>query len=119
LSKRQYNGGQWTKARFESFIRNGLRTLSVKWPPRQAAKVAARVERGVYMCKGFNKRAHKVRARDIQLDHIVPVIEIGVGHTTWDKYINRLFCEEERFQVLCKECHKRKTKNERVSKSAL
>jgi len=113
MSKRQYNKGRWTKAKFEAFVRNGLRALSYKWPPRYEAKKAAQVKRGVYKCIGYKRKSHECTTRQIQLDHIKPVIEVSTGHTTWDKYVNRLFCEEKNFQVLCKPCHKRKTKDDR------
>ena len=46
------------------------------------------------------------------LDHIEPVIGLSGfqrGSWDWDEYINRLFCDEEGFQVLCAGCHQSKT----------
>ena len=34
VARKIYNDGQWTQARFNSFIKGGLRSLSVKWPAR-------------------------------------------------------------------------------------
>jgi len=49
----------------------------------------------------------------MQADHIEPVVPL-TGFTTWDEVIERLFCEKDNFQALCKECHALKTKEERA-----
>ncbi len=113
VTKRLYHNGEWTKAKFTAWMKNILRRGSYRWPPRYEALKAAKVERGVYMCRGYKKRAHRVAYRDIQIDHIMPVVDPATGHTTWDKYINRLYCEVSNLQVLCKPCHKLKSKEER------
>ncbi len=115
MTKRKYNSGNWTKAKFEAWIKNGLRRLNYRWPPRYEAVKKARVDRGIYMCKGYKRRAHRIKTKEMQLDHIIPVIDPKTGHTSWDKYINRLFCESNNFQILCLSCHKKKTKEERKS----
>jgi 5-methylcytosine-specific restriction endonuclease McrA len=46
------------------------------------------------------------------MDHKIPVVDPQEGFTTWDSYINRMFCPEENFQVLCSPCHDTKTKSE-------
>lgn len=48
----------------------------------------------------------------VQADHITPVVG-PKGFTTWDEYIERLYCEADGFQILCKECHAKVTKEER------
>ncbi len=48
----------------------------------------------------------------VQVDHIKPIVGVN-GLTTWDKFIERLYCEAKNLQVLCKACHKIKTKKER------
>ncbi|MEG7682958.1 HNH endonuclease signature motif containing protein, partial [Listeria monocytogenes] len=50
-------------------------------------------------------------AKDVQIDHILPVIGRD-GFTTWDSFINSLYCPKENLQVLCTECHSIKTKQE-------
>lgn len=45
----------------------------------------------------------------VQVDHIEPV-----GSTSsWDEFIEKLFCEADNLQVLCKSCHKKKSAAER------
>ena len=46
----------------------------------------------------------------IEVDHINSVVE-EVGVTNWDSIINRMFEEDiDKYQLLCKECHNKKTK---------
>lgn len=51
-------------------------------------------------------------AKQVEVDHR---INIGPG-LSWDQFINALFCEKDNLQVLCKPCHKEKTKQEKVKK---
>ena len=64
------------------------------------------------MCAGYGRPPHEVRAKEIEVDHIEPVVDPDVGFTTWDDFIERLFVEEDKLQVLCKDCHKKKTAEE-------
>jgi len=119
------NGGAWTEARFKSFIRGGLRGISMRWPPKNRVKQNARVKRGVYLCEGYERAAHEVlvtlppkpgnkrRVNNAVVDHIIPVVCPVAGFLNWDVLIQRLFCEEEGFQLLCHDCHTNKTRDER------
>ena len=117
-----YNSGQWTQARFNSFIKGALRQISFRWPPKQNVKKGAWVRRGIYKCAGYKRRSHQVaisikekgkRANNVFVDHIEPVIDPQKGFVSWDETIRNLFCEAEGLQVLCKACHKEKTNDER------
>ena len=117
-----HNGGNWTAARFHSFIKGGLRALTNRWGPKNECKKKARVARGIYRCAGFGIPAHKVpasivddkkgRINNVYVDHIIPIIG-PEGFVSWDQTIKRMFCEVDGLQVLCKECHDNKTKQER------
>lgn len=96
-----------------NFIRSGLRSLWLKWPPRYHAKVAAKVRHGIYLCAGYETEPHEVRAKEIQVDHIEPIGELK----DWDSHIEKMFCPASNLQVLCKDCHNKKTKNERTLRS--
>lgn len=120
------NGGEWTDARFRSFIKGGLRSISNRWPPKSRVFKKAWIDRGVYLCAGWGCSAHQVplsmqksegsaRIRNVFVDHIRPVVETS-GFDTWDSVIDNLFCEEDGLQVLCKACHDLKTKEERVKR---
>ena len=115
---KSYNGGKWTEGRYNSFIRSALRNAWQRWPPKYNKKNLARVERGIYRCEGYNSEAHNVRAKEVQVDHIIPVVDPEKGFVSWNTFIKRLFVEEDKLQVLCKECHSRKTKEERNASKA-
>ena len=125
---KEYNDGKWTEARFRSFIRGGLRSISMRWPPKNEVKKRSRVARGVYTCSGYEREQHEVpaslppkpgnkkRINNAVVDHINPVVDPGRGFVNWDEMIKRLFCEVEGFQLLCHECHKLKTADERKAR---
>ena len=116
MTDKPYNGGQWTEARMKSFIKGGLRALTKRWGPIHQARKDARIERGLYKCVGYKKRWHKIRFKDgIVVDHIDPIIPLG-GFVSWDSVIERMFVETDHLQLLCKECHDQKTKDERKAR---
>lgn len=112
--------GNWTEARFKNFIVSLLRAGTRKWEPISATLKEARVSRGNYLCKGCNQvvpKSTKVdgkRKNNVTVDHIFPVVDPDVGFTSWEEYINRMFCEKENLQVLCYSCHQDKSNQERA-----
>ena len=122
MKDKPYYSGQWTVARFNSFIKGGLRNISQRWPPKYQVRKEAWVKRGVYKCVGYKRRTHQApasirvnnkRVNNIFVDHIVPVIDPKKGFENWNTVVIRMFCEAEGLQVLCLDCHKRKTNDER------
>lgn len=121
-----YNSGQWTVARYNSFIKSALRGASRRWGPKNEAKKAARISRGRYLCVGYLREPHEVpaslpapagnkrRINNANVDHIDPIIDPVKGFTSWDDVIARMFCEADGLQVLCHACHQEKTKEERA-----
>lgn len=112
-----HNGGQWTPARFRSFIKSALRAATKRWGPVNAVRKDARVDRGIYMCAGYKKRKHKVKRTvdgkmNIFVDHIEPVVG-PEGFKDWNTMIERMFVEADKLQLLCRDCHDRKSKDER------
>jgi 5-methylcytosine-specific restriction endonuclease McrA len=55
-------------------------------------------------------------AADVQVDHIKPVVDPKKGFVSWDSFIDRMFCEIENLQVMCKPCHKIKTDQEKLER---
>lgn len=110
---------QWTEARYRSFIISLLRRGTYKWAPRSKVQSDARVGRGLYLCAGCNQtvpltyKEGRKKIQNIFVDHIKPVVDPKAGFTTWDDYIEGMFCEEENLQVLCKSCHDKKSDEER------
>ena len=117
---RQYNGGKWTEARFNSFIKSILRSGSRRWEPKYTTLneactgVKTNVKTG-RQAKHFkcNCCGKDYPSKDVQVDHIMPVINPETGFLTWDDVIENMFCEKEKLQVLCYECHAIKTASEK------
>jgi 5-methylcytosine-specific restriction endonuclease McrA len=115
------NGGEWTEARFRSFVTSSLRAASRRWPVKFKALKEAFVGRKTnnktgklamhYKCVSCKK--HFVAA-DVQVDHIAPVVDPVKGFLSWDVYIDNLFCELNNLQILCMPCHKEKTAEEKL-----
>ena len=117
---KQRNAGRWTESRYKGFITSSLRAAFRKWPPKfDVLKNAA-------VCKKINEstgrlathyRCTKCRElfpqKQIQVDHVQPVVDTKKGFVSWDVFIDRLFCEADNLQLLCKNCHKEKSKKER------
>ena len=95
----------------KEWLVNKLRRISYQWPARKAALKKARVSRGKYRCKACEEEGRDVLygPKDIQVDHTDPVISVDTGFIDWNTYVKRLFCLEDNFQILCKDCHKIKT----------
>jgi hypothetical protein len=113
-----YNGGQWTQARFNSFIKSALRSASIKWPPRYTVLSEACVGSKINPKSGRMAKHYKCNqckgdfpAKEVEVNHIFPVIPV-TGFTTWDDVVKRMFCEKDGLEVCCKPCHKIITKKE-------
>ena len=102
------------------WVKRYIEGISYKWPPRnRAAKKARRVsqltdkrtkwESQCAHCKKWFKQ------KDVQLDHIVP--KGRYSQETFFVWLERLFCAEEGFQVLCVPCHKKKSAEEHADDS--
>lgn len=110
---------EWTEARKHSFIVSVLRSGTRRWPPKYECLNEAKTEKKVntktgriaqhYMCSICKE---DFSATNIDVDHIKPVVG-SEGFTSWDVYIKNMFCDKENLQVVCKPCHKIKTKQER------
>ena len=106
-------GGQWTEARYWSFIRSNLRLMFRKWPARSQALVSARRpytgpnvrQKWEYRCADCNGW-HMGKA--VEVDHIHPC---GTLRSFADVavFVERLLCERDGFRVLCKPCHQKRT----------
>lgn len=113
---RPRNGGQWTEARFVSFVKSALR--GARWPQKYQCIKDAYIEDGINPATGRKCKLHECPQcngtfpqNQMHADHIIPVVG-PEGFQTWDMFIERLFVEADGFQAMCKECHKRITKHE-------
>jgi len=110
------NGGEWTEARFTSFVMSQLR--GGRWPQKYKAIQAAYIDDGINPETGRRCKLHRCEecndcfpASKMQADHIEPIIPL-TGFDSWGAVIERLYCEVDGFQAMCKPCHKIKTKEE-------
>lgn len=118
------NGGQWTEARYRSFIRGNLRRTTMRWGPIADCLKLARVSRGLYRCNSCGNHVEATikvggkRIKNVHVDHIKPIIDPDVGFVSWDDLINRMFCEADNLQCLCNDCHTIKTNEEKARAKA-
>ena len=117
---RTRNNNTLTEAAFWGFIRSTLRNASRWWKPitqckadsKRAYKGTEKLQKWEYQC---NHCKDWFMEKEIQVDHI---IECGTLTCSEDvpEFIERLFCEKEGFQTLCKPCHQIKTNLARKNK---
>ncbi len=80
------NDGEWTEGRYRSFITSTLRGGMRRWPPKWKALKKAALGRKTnkktgklamhYLCVAC-KEEHT--AKDVQVDHILPVVDPATG----------------------------------------
>lgn len=87
--------------------------LKAKCPRKKGPRGGAR-----YRCVECKK---DFASKDVQVDHIAPVVPIGTlsKDMSWDEMVARIFCSVSNLQVLCKECHKEKSKEENAERRSL
>ena len=56
------------------------------------------------------------RAKNVFVDHIDPIVPV-TGWVSWDSCIERMYCEGDNLQLLCKACHDVKTKEETAERA--
>lgn len=117
---REFNGGQWTAARYTSFVKSALR--GARWPQKYEAVRRAYVRDGINPATGRKCKLHRCEQcqqlfpqSGVQADHNIPVVG-PEGFTTWDDYIERLFVDADGFTILCKSCHGKITKQENLDR---
>ena len=111
---------RWTEARYNSFIKSAIRSMTSRWPVKYDALRAAQVGVKVNPKTGRNAMHYKCACcgedfpvKEVQVDHKQPLIPTdGSSQNDWNVIINRALVEVEGFQVLCKPCHKVKTAEE-------
>jgi|SRR5687768_890132 len=113
----------WTEERLRSFIISTIRSGMRRYPPKYQSLDDAKVGKRVnpksgrsavfYKCNGCGEDFVK---KDVQVDHIDPVVDPKLGFQGWDEYIKRMFCPASNLQVLCRTCHSKKTTIERAAR---
>lgn len=110
----------WTPARVKAFITSTLRAGYRKWPPKyetlKEASVGKKLNKATkrmaehYVCADCKK---EYPGKEVNVDHIEPCVSPVDGFVSWDVFIERLFCKKDNLQVLCSDCHTKKTNEER------
>ena len=118
MTIRKYNNGEWTPARFHSFIKSALRSASIRWPVKYGVLKEAAVGKQINQASGRMAEHYKCNAcnnifprKEVEVNHKEPVVPL-TGFVSWDDLIDRMFCEKEGLEVLCKPCHKNQTQKE-------
>ena len=102
--------GKQMDNRKKGFAVASLRRASYRWPGRYTALKSANVGRNQYKCAHCPPETVHPK-KNIQLDHKIPVVPV-TGWDGFDGFIDRLLCDEEGYQVLCKHHHEIKTVEE-------
>lgn len=113
-----------------AYVKKQLRKASLANPSRISAKNKSKVDKALFECnhcgcycyEGVSDKNMKelekkypsveIKKEKVQADHIVPVRE-GKGEFDWGDYIESMFCSEDNYQMLCDECHSKKSKKDK------
>jgi len=114
---RTRNNGTMTESMFWGTIRSALRQKSRWFKPNAEAKKRARIpykgpnkrRKWSYICKSCKKH---FMDKEVAVDHIVPAGTLRCADDL-PQFVERLFCEVDGLQVLCKTCHDKKTKKDK------
>ena len=106
------NAGTMTESAFWSWIRSLLRKKTFAWKPIKLAKDNAKRPnqssnkrlKWEYQC---NKCLDWFPDKEIEVDHIIKCGNFS--KETAGEWIEKLFCEVDGLQILCKACHQIKT----------
>jgi 5-methylcytosine-specific restriction endonuclease McrA len=125
MKRKTFNGGKWTEARFNSFVTSTLRSGARRWQPKYDTLNAAKTEKKINKKTGRLAQHYRCElcqgeftSTNMEVDHIKPVVDPVKGFESWDKFVDRLFCEKENLQAICKPCHLEKTKKEKAIRNA-
>lgn len=122
--KKTRNSKRWTEARWRSFVISALRAAFRKWPPKSEVLKSAKV--GMVMSTKLKRLVNNYQcaicnntftSTHMQVDHIEPVVNPKKGWVSWTQFIERLFCEADSLQAVCKDCHQKKTERERMERN--
>jgi len=115
---------EWTEGRLRAFITSTLRGGFRRYPPKYETlkealwgkKLNPKTGRQSlhYTCKECK---HEFPAKEVNVDHVLPVVDPETGFENWDVFVKRLFCGKDNLQVLCKPCHDKKTKLEKGTRN--
>lgn len=110
---------EWSSPKFFSFLRSGLRAKWSRWPPKyEALRLVRRPYTGTNTRQKHEFQCATCNAwfpqKQVSVDHIEPA---GTLRSFEDLplFCERLFVGVDKLQVLCDECHRIKTAQERAA----
>lgn len=92
------------------YVISALRRIWRWSPDRKKALKNAEVRKDTYRCNACRRLFDR---KKVAVDHKRPVVNPRYGFKDWNTYITRLYVMGPLLQVLCKQCHQEKTKEER------
>lgn len=114
----------WTEGRLKTFITSALRGAFRRYPPKyetlKEASVGKKVNKKTgrlaehFICATCKQ---EFPAKEINIDHILPVVCPKEGFVNWDVYIKRMFCGKKNLQAICTICHDKKSALERKERN--
>lgn len=114
----------WTEGRLNAFIVGVLRQGHKRWPYKYIVKNEAKTDKKInpesnrlaqfYQCAICKD---EFTNKEVEVDHIEPVVDPVKGFINWDTFIARLFSFKENYQLVCKSCHKLKSNKEKKARS--
>ena len=114
---------EWSDGRIKGFITSVLRSGARRWPPKYETLNDACTGQKINEKTGrlakhyeYNICKQEFTSKDIEIDHISPVVDPLLGFLSWDIFIKNLYCSKDNLQAICKVCHRQKTKKERYNK---
>lgn len=113
-------GKTWSESRYWSFIRSNLRRAWTKYPVKfHVLNKARRPYKGddartkwEYKCSICTKWW---KMKQVEVDHIKPAGALRC-YADLPSFVNNLLCEEDNLRVVCKECHKIVTEEQRKNR---
>lgn len=121
-----------------SKIKNALRRIHMHDKQKSKAKARCKIDKALFKCEAEGckialyegqseknylalvekyKDVYEVIRGKIEADHELEVIDVKKGFCDWNTYIERLWCAAEGYNMLCSECHAKKTKNQIESRA--
>lgn len=107
---RTHAGGEWTRARYFTFLRTALRSAAMRYPPivRHALEAVRRKSESKtnprlkweFQCKLCGLWYPR---KVVRVDHIVPCGSLK-SYDDLPGFVERMFCEPSGLQVLCVDC---------------
>lgn len=112
-------------------VKNALRRIHMHDKQRDKAKKRCKIDAALYKCEAESCKIalyegqseknylalcekyegeYEVIRGKIEADHVIEVIDVKKGFCDWNTYIERLWCSAEGYNMLCRECHEKKTK---------